>query len=76
MRDMHGATNFDFIPRSYSLPTEYETFKKEATKTNKNKDPNVWIVKPINLSRGRGIFVTNNINEVPEEQEAVVQRYY
>lgn len=76
MKDMHGAKHFDFTPRSYSLPKEYDLFKADFSKSKSKENlSNTWIVKPINLSRGRGIFVTNNLNEVPTDQEAVVQKF-
>lgn len=54
----------------------------------RNKDPqfdingkgNVWIVKPAGLSRGRGIKLFNNLNEINEylrskESQCIVQKY-
>jgi hypothetical protein len=35
----------------------------------------MWIVKPANMSRGRGIYITNDINEIIVDQTCVVSRY-
>ena len=34
-----------------------------------------WIVKPAALSRGRGIYITNNISDIDVDQNIVVSRY-
>ncbi|GBG82841.1 hypothetical protein CBR_g36370 [Chara braunii] len=36
---------------------------------------NLWIMKPIGQSRGRGIFLINDINEISYGSPMVVQRY-
>lgn len=37
---------------------------------------NLWIVKPYNLSRGRGIYIIDDISEVNlDEDTAVVSKY-
>jgi hypothetical protein len=38
-------------------------------------DPNVWIMKPVGLSRGRGIRVINDIGQVRYSEDMVIQRY-
>jgi hypothetical protein len=36
---------------------------------------NVWIVKPNTGSQGRGIYISNNINEIDPDEECVVSKY-
>src|ERR1700733_9106090 len=36
---------------------------------------NVWIVKPANLSRGRGIHLINDISEVNIDELSVISKY-
>ena len=38
-------------------------------------EKNLWIVKPTNLSRGRGIYIIDNITEVNLEEVAIVSKY-
>ncbi len=52
--------NFGFIPDSYILPNE-KNFLEDAMEADPNQ---LWIVKPVAWSQGRGIFVTNNITDV------------
>jgi hypothetical protein len=35
----------------------------------------MWIVKPANLSRGRGIYLVDDVNEVNVEDTSVISRY-
>lgn len=42
---------FNYIPSSYILPMDIDIFESELKKNKKS----VWIVKPVNMSRGRGI---------------------
>ncbi|EDV23631.1 uncharacterized protein TRIADDRAFT_27246, partial [Trichoplax adhaerens] len=61
---------FDFVPKTFVLPEEYNefyaTFKREK---------GLWIVKPIASSRGRGIFLVSQPNQVPLDEKLVVSRY-
>jgi hypothetical protein len=56
-------------------------FKKYQMKgldpySNHYATQNLWIVKPSNLSRGRGIYIVDNISEVNiDEDQAIIQRY-
>ena len=41
-----------------------------------NEKNNLWIVKPSNLSRGRGIYIVDDVSEVNiDDDTAIVQRY-
>lgn len=56
----HFSKYLSFIPKSFLIPNEYKFLEDEM---NKDKSA-VWIVKPVSSSQGRGIFVTNTIQEV------------
>lgn len=53
-------------------------FKKYQMKgqdpySNHYDTQNLWIVKPSNLSRGRGIYIVDNISEVNiDEDQAII----
>ena len=36
---------------------------------------NVWIIKPTNSSQGKGIFIIDDISEVPIDEPCIVSRY-
>jgi hypothetical protein len=55
---------FDIMPTTFILAKDYVDFVDEFTRTKNNiNNPshNLWIVKPVGKSRGRGIFITNEI---------------
>ncbi|PCI27234.1 hypothetical protein COB52_05110 [Candidatus Kaiserbacteria bacterium] len=58
------------------MPDEFADFYAHFHKL-KNHDPkrNVWIVKPAALSRGRGIYIVDDISEINLDETTVVSRY-
>ena len=38
-------------------------------------DPNIWIMKPVGLSRGRGISLVHDISQVSYSSDVVIQKY-
>ena len=71
LKELFPGTKFDFLPESYILPNEY-TFLKDKMDKNPNQ---FWIIKPVALSQGRGIFLTKNINEIPNNCSMIASRY-
>ena len=69
-------TEFDIIPETYILGKEYidflDSYSKYGGRLNKQ---NIWIVKPNGNSRGRGIFLTNELSDVQPTDGYLVQRY-
>lgn len=74
MQQTHGFKNFDFVSKSFILPLEYQEFmgyyQREA-----RKGTTTWIIKPVASSRGRGIYLANNINHIPLDENIIVGRY-
>ncbi|CAK8672663.1 unnamed protein product [Clavelina lepadiformis] len=68
---------FGFHPHSYILPNEYTRFVSEyAKESQKHGRKNLyWICKPVDLSRGRGIFVFHDLKHLTYDCSVVVQRY-
>jgi len=67
---------FNIMPLTYALPHEYNAFVKGfASVQTASNQSNFWIVKPIGLSRGRGISLINNISDVSYSQPIVIQKY-
>ncbi len=71
MQRVHGMRHFDFIPRTFHLPSEWQEFSRVFAAAG----PHVWwISKPVNSSRGRGISIITRPEEVPLD-ECVVSHY-
>ena len=67
---------WNIIPVTYVLPKEYVTFVDHYGQLEKTEpDTNVWIMKPVGKSRGRGISVINDVNQVSYGEVMVIQRY-
>jgi Tubulin-tyrosine ligase family len=67
---------WNIIPVTYVLPKEYVQFVDHYSKLEE-QDPgtNVWIMKPVGKSRGRGISVINDVNQVSYGEIMIIQRY-
>jgi tubulin polyglutamylase TTLL5 len=66
------------MPTTFNLPREYISFVEQYNAdAYALVDPtsNLWIVKPVSLSRGRGIRVINEISSLAPGDPVVVQRY-
>ena len=71
MQAMYGDKHFNFIPKTYILPKEYSTLVDLMEKENRQ----TWIVKPSASSQGRGIFITDNIEDINPKIPQVVCQY-
>ena len=70
---------FEIMPLTFLLPAEYNAFVKmfheiEGTRSSTGAH-NIWIMKPIGLSRGRGISMVTDANSLTYSQASVLQRY-
>ena len=76
---------FDIMPQTFALPGDYVAFVDAFTKAAAASAPGprqqaaaaapLWIMKPIGLSRGRGIFMVRDLDDVAYGEPHVVQRY-
>jgi len=71
--------SFNIMPLTYALPHEFNSFVAGYQSIQKvsgnNKSSNIWIIKPVGLSRGRGISLVNDLSAVSYSQPIVIQRY-
>jgi len=71
MQSLHGKKHYDFVPETYVLPGDLNELAEII-----EKDPSqLWIVKPSGSSQGKGIFLTNKVQEIPPGQPMVASRY-
>jgi tubulin polyglutamylase TTLL5 len=66
-KDFENMNNPSKNPGDENQPSESMVPKKLVL--------NYWILKPVGLSRGRGISVIQNLNDVVYSQSSVIQKY-
>lgn len=67
MQEKFGE-EFDIVPETYILPDEFADFYNkfnEVKSTLKKEEKNIWIIKPSASSKGKGIYLVDDISEVP-----------
>ncbi|KAM9707374.1 tubulin polyglutamylase TTLL5 isoform 2-T2 [Menidia menidia] len=70
MQQTHGFKNFHIIPQTFMLPSEFQEFRNCFA-----KDKGPWIIKPVASSRGRGIYLVSNPNQISMDENILVSRY-
>ena len=68
MQDKFTKEEFDIIPDTYNLPDEFPDFYSAFHKRRQAKKHNFWIIKPTNMSQGKGIYIIDEISEVPIDE--------
>mmetsp|Transcript_17086 Transcript_17086/g.32319 ORF Transcript_17086/g.32319 Transcript_17086/m.32319 type:complete len:387 (+) Transcript_17086:1363-2523(+) len=70
--------NWNIMPTTFVLPTEFTSFLSTFScieKAKQGKNNNMWIMKPVGMSRGRGIMLINDISKVTYSSPTVIQQY-
>uniref|UniRef100_A0A3Q1GJR2 Tubulin tyrosine ligase-like family, member 2 n=1 Tax=Acanthochromis polyacanthus TaxID=80966 RepID=A0A3Q1GJR2_9TELE len=76
MKATSGSSLYDFSPTAFILPNDYTRFLAEHNKLRLVRGPSTcWICKPVDLSRGRGIFIFEDIKDLVYDCSVIVQRY-
>ena len=70
-KSLFPGTGFNFISDSFLLPNEHKFLEDEISKS----PDTLWIAKPFANCQGRGIFLTNNIEDIPALQKLIVSKY-
>ncbi|XP_039903658.1 probable tubulin polyglutamylase TTLL9 isoform X2 [Simochromis diagramma] len=61
------ASNCDFFPCTFAMPSEYHLFVEEF-----NRSPgSTWIMKPVGKSQGKGIFLFRKLKDIIEWKKYV-----
>ncbi len=71
---------WNIMPLTYVLPNEFTTFLASFSSIQKRckgngANTNLWIMKPVGMSRGRGISLINDIGQVTYSSPTVIQKY-
>jgi hypothetical protein len=66
MQEKFGRSGvYDIVPDTYILPNQTREFQAHFEMlAQKEPKKNLWIVKPANLSRGRGIHIIDNLRDL------------
>ncbi|KAM4632886.1 putative tubulin polyglutamylase TTLL2 [Polymixia lowei] len=81
MKGTFGPALYDFSPTAFILPSDYTRFWTEYTKHRQARggrgggSSGYWICKPVALSRGRGIFIFEDMRDLVYSSSVIVQRY-
>ncbi|XP_078086714.1 putative tubulin polyglutamylase TTLL2 [Mustelus asterias] len=77
MSGIYGSTTYNFSPTAFILPNDYTKFVAEYTRDKKANGGKLgyWICKPVDLSRGRGIFIFQDIKDLTYSCSVIVQKY-
>lgn len=78
MKGVHGTGVYNFSPIAFNLPNDYTRYVAEYGRLKQQHNESrslLWICKPADMSRGRGIFIFRDISELQYDCSAVVQRY-
>jgi hypothetical protein len=79
-QDRGSAGNaFEIMPQTFLLPHEYIHFVQAFQETEATREAdgaqNYWIMKPVGMSRGRGISLVRDVASLAYSQTSVIQRY-
>ena len=73
---------FEIMPQTFILPQEYTQLVRAFTEAENARRlvdgspaQNLWIMKPVGMSRGRGIELIRDVGNLMYSQSTVVQRY-
>lgn len=75
--EQHRSTA-SLMPQTFVLPQQYNSFISsfsEYQKLDLTFHPNIWIMKPVGMSRGRGITLIDDIVDVAYASPTVIQKY-
>ena len=70
MQAKFGLEEFGFIPETFVLPDEFNDFLSSF-----QREKGLWILKPSCSSQGKGIYLIENVGDVPIDESCVISRY-
>jgi hypothetical protein len=67
-----GGTEYAYAPRTFTLPSDRPKLES-ALAQGELQGGGTFIVKPLNSSRGRGIFITDDLEDLEPGAKLLVQ---
>ena len=65
----------DRMPETYCLPRDYDIISEKVKELDLNDIKNLWLVKPVASSRGRGIRLLTDEESLPKKNKYIVTHY-
>jgi hypothetical protein len=59
MQEKYGSHLFNIIPETYLMPDDFHQFYQRFHQLQKEENDALWIIKPNDMSRGRGIYIVS-----------------
>ncbi|XP_009475862.1 putative tubulin polyglutamylase TTLL2 [Pelecanus crispus] len=77
MKGAYGSALYEFSPVAFIMPNDYVKFIAEYSKERQSvgRRCSYWICKPVDLSRGRGILIFQDIKDLVYDCTVIVQKY-
>ncbi|XP_053919652.1 probable tubulin polyglutamylase TTLL2 isoform X2 [Cuculus canorus] len=77
MKAAYGSALYEFSPVAFIMPNDYIKFLAAYSKERQSvgRRPSYWICKPVDLSRGRGIVIFQDIKDLVYDCRVIVQKY-
>ena len=69
-----GGAEYGFHPRTFTLPHDRANLER-AMQAGQLLGGGTMIVKPLNSSRGRGIYLTTDLDDIEPDAKVLVQEY-
>lgn len=67
--------DYCFYPRTFLYPADVVKLKQYYQESRKRGLLKTFIVKPEASCQGRGIYLTQNLNDIEKEERCVIQKY-
>lgn len=58
---------YTYMPETYIFPRDQEIFSEKVPELNLNDKDHLWLIKPVASSRGRGIRLLTDLNNIPKK---------
>ena len=67
--------DFHYMPETYCLPRDFDIISEKVQNLDLNDIKNLWLVKPVASSRGRGIRLLTDVENLPKKNKYIVTHY-